>query len=262
MHFPCVRIQENFEDKADLIRIGHAEDPRQQHLVRRLPRPGRRLPHRRAAPEGAGRRSTALATIKAFIEAWMDYGERRAIAAIRELPAGTCTYEVRHDPVPGVADEGMPITAKVTIDPEAGLITVDVRDNPDCVPGGLERVRGLRRRFLPHRRLSTTSIRRCPHNHGSASRIVPLLRDDCVVGRPQHPIGTSCATSNVNERLANAVQCCFAADRRALWHGRRRRQLLGGAGRRLRHRHAAQGAGALRHPAHARPVRRTGHLRP
>jgi hypothetical protein len=49
-----------------------------------------------------------------------------------------------------------------------------------------------------------------PHNHGSAGRIVPLLRDGCVVGRPQHPIGTSCATSNCMERLANAVQCCFA----------------------------------------------------
>src|SRR5262245_2279434 len=36
------------------------------------------------------------------------------------------------------------------------------------------------------------------------------MRDNCVVGRPRHPIGTSCATSNVNERLANAVQCCFA----------------------------------------------------
>jgi N-methylhydantoinase B len=49
-----------------------------------------------------------------------------------------------------------------------------------------------------------------PHNEGSSSRIVPLLRDGCVVGRPSHPIGTSCATSNVNERLANAVQCTFS----------------------------------------------------
>ena len=40
----------------------------------------------------------------------MDYGERRAIAAIKKLPAGTFSYEVRHDPVPGVADEGVPIT--------------------------------------------------------------------------------------------------------------------------------------------------------
>src|SRR5262249_62374206 len=63
------------------------------------------------------------ATIKAFIEAWMDYGERRAIAAIRKLPAGSYTYEVRHDPVPGVCDDGIPIQATGTNEPEGGLIT-------------------------------------------------------------------------------------------------------------------------------------------
>ena len=36
----------------------------------------------------------------------MDYGERRAIAEIRKLPAGTYEYETTHDPVPGVADDG------------------------------------------------------------------------------------------------------------------------------------------------------------
>ena len=37
-----------------------------------------------------------------------------------------------------------------------------------------------------------------------------LLRDGCVVGRPTFPVGTSVATTNVNDRLINAVQCCFA----------------------------------------------------
>lgn len=54
----------------------------------------------------------------------MKYGEQRAIAAIRKLPAATYTYEVRHDPVTGVADDGIPIKAKVTVDPRKGLITV------------------------------------------------------------------------------------------------------------------------------------------
>ncbi len=92
----------------------------------------------------------------------MDYGEQRAIAAIRKLPAGTYTYEVRHDPVAGVADEGIPIKAKVTVDPKKGLITVDVRDNPDCVPGGLEPDGGLRCRVLPDRRLLQSRLPACP----------------------------------------------------------------------------------------------------
>ena len=37
-----------------------------------------------------------------------------------------------------------------------------------------------------------------------------LLRDGAVVGRPTYPAGTSIATTNVNERLVNAVQACFA----------------------------------------------------
>jgi N-methylhydantoinase B len=208
LHFPCVRIQENGKDKADLIRMGHQKirvsniwygDYRAQVGACRTGE--RRLKELV--------RQYGVATINAFIEAWMDYGKRRAIAAIRRLPTGSFSYQVSHDPVPGVADKGIPIKATVTIDAEEGLITVDVRDNPDCVPGGLNLSEAC---AVASCRIGVfynidSSI---PHNHGSASRIVPLLRDGCVVGRPKHPIGTSCATSNCNERLANAVQCCFA----------------------------------------------------
>jgi len=208
MHFPCVRIQENFEDKADIIRMGLHKirvsniwygDYRAQVSACRT---GERRLKELVAAYG-------LDTIKAFIEVWMEYGRRRAIAAIRQLPSGTYTYEVRHDPVPGVSEEGIPIRVVTTVDAEEGLITVDVRDNPDCVPGGLnlsEACAVASCRIGVFYNIDST----IPHNHGSAGRIIPLLRDNCVVGRAAHPIGTSCATSNVNERLANAVQCSFA----------------------------------------------------
>ena len=209
VHFPCIRIQENFKDKEDLIRIGLQKirvsniwygDYRAQVGACRT---GERRLKELVAKYG-------MKTVRDFIEAWMDYGKQRAIAAIRKLPAGTYTYEVRHDPVAGVADEGIPIKAKVTVDPRKGLITVDVRDNPDCVPGGLnltEACAVASCRIGVYYNLDAS----VPHNEGSSSRIVPLLRNGCVVGRPSHPIGTSCATSNVNERLANAVQCAFSA---------------------------------------------------
>jgi N-methylhydantoinase B/oxoprolinase/acetone carboxylase alpha subunit len=208
VHFPCVRIQENGKDKADLIRMGH-----QKIRVSNIWYGDYRA-QVGACRTGERRLKELVAkyrkeTIKSFIAAWMDYGERRAIAAIRQLPAGTFAYEVRHDPVPHVVDDGIAVRAKVTIDPEEGLITVDVRDNADCVPGGLNVSEAC---VIASCRTGIyynidSSI---PHNHGSASRIVPILRDNCIVGRPMHPIGTSCATSNVNERLANAVQCCFS----------------------------------------------------
>jgi N-methylhydantoinase B len=209
VHFPCVRVQQKFKDKADIIRIA-----RQKIRVSNIfygdyqaqvgaCRTGERRLKELAGKYGSG-------TIKAFIEAWMDYGARRATAAIAKLPSGTYTYSVRHDPVPGVADQGIPIKAIVTVDAAQGLVTVDARDNPDMVEGGLNLSEAC---AIAACRIGVfyNVDPEMPHNHGSASRIVPLLRDGCVVGRPIYPAGTSVATSNCMERLANAVQCSFTA---------------------------------------------------
>ena len=86
---------------------------------------------------------------------------------------------------------------------------MDLRDNPDCVPGGVnlsEACAAGSCRIGVFYNLDPT----IPHNEGSASRIKVKLRDGCVVGRPTFPAGTSVATTNVNDRLINAVQCCFA----------------------------------------------------
>lgn len=208
VHFPCVRIQENFEDKKDILRIGFQKirAPNMWYGDYRAQVGACRTGERRLKELVT---KYGVETIRLFIEEWMAYGERRAIAAIKALPAGTYEYEVCHDPVKGVADDGISVRAKVTVDPVEGLITVDVRDNPDCVAGGLnlsEACAVASCRIGVYYNLDAT----VPHNEGSSSRIIPLLRDGCVVGRPSHPTGTSCATSNVNERLANAVQCTFS----------------------------------------------------
>ncbi len=152
LHFPCVRIQENGEDKADLIRMGLQKirvsniwygDYRAQVGACRT---GERRLKELVKQYG-------LDTVKAFIEAWMDYGERRAIAAIRQLPAGTFSYEVRHDPVPGVADDGVPVRAKVKIDPKGRPDHRRRARQSGLRAGRAQCQRGLRHRFLPHRRL-------------------------------------------------------------------------------------------------------------
>ncbi len=208
VHFPCVRIQEDFEDKADIVRIGlhKIRTPTVWHGDYRAQVGACRIGERRLKELVA---RYGVETIRAFIDAWMDYGARRAAAAIRELPAGTWRYTCTHDPVPGVADEGVPITAVVTVDPDAGMVTVDLRDNPDCVPGGINLSEACAYGSCligVFYNLDST----IPHNDGSASRVKVLLRDGCVVGRPSFPAGTSVATTNVNDRLINAVQCCFA----------------------------------------------------
>lgn len=207
VHFPCVRVQQKFKDKADIIRIAR-QKIRVSHIFY-----GDYQAQIGACRTGERRLQELIAkygvdTVQAFIEAWMDYGARRATAAISKLPSGTYTYAVRHDPVPGVADDGIPIKAIVTVDAEQGLVTVDARDNPDMVEGGLNLSEAC---AVAACRIGVfyNVDPEMPHNHGSASRIVPLLRDGCVVGRPIYPAGTSVATSNCMERLANAVQCAF-----------------------------------------------------
>ena len=208
VHLPCVRVQENFKDKNDIIRmcrikirvgeIWYGDYLAQIGACRTAERRLKELVER-----------YGIETIKDFIEDWMDYGERRAIAEIEKLPKGTWTYETCHDPVPGVADDGVPVKVSVTIDPDAGEVTVDARDNIDCVPGGInlsEACAAASCRIGVFYNLDAS----IPHNQGSASRINVLLRDGCVVGRPKYPAGTSVATTNVNSRLITAVTCCFA----------------------------------------------------
>ncbi len=208
LHLPCLRIQENYKDKDDLIRLISTKmrspdifigDYRAQVGACRI---GERRLKEFVSQYG-------IEHVKEFIESWINYGEKRAIIAIKDLPAGKYFYSTKHDPVPGVADDGIEISVSVTVDSEEGIITVDARNNIDIVEGGLN--------------LSEScAIAACrigvfynlpddiPHNHGSAKRIIPLLRDGCVVGRPIFPVGTSCATSNCMERLANAVQAAFS----------------------------------------------------
>jgi N-methylhydantoinase B len=207
LHLPVMRIQRDFRDAEDLIRMCR-HNIRVSHVWYgdyRAQVGGCRVAERRLKELVA---HYGKATIKAFVEAWIDYGRRRAIAAIKAFPGGTIAYTTVHDPIPGVAPEGIPITARLTIDDRKGLVTVDLRDNPDCVDGGVnlsETCATGSCRIGVFYNLDPT----VPHNQGSADRVRVLLREGCVVGRPRYPVGTSNATMGVNDRLINAVQCAF-----------------------------------------------------
>jgi N-methylhydantoinase B len=207
MHIPVVRFQEKYKDREDLIRWCR-QNIRESHVwygdycaqVGACRTAETRL---KELGERYGR-----ATLTAFISAWMDYGRRRTRDAIAKLPAGTLTWTACHDPVPGIAEDGVAVTAKVTIDPAAGKITVDMRDNPDCVAGGInlsEACATGAARIGVFYNLDPS----LPHNDGSASCVEVLLRDGCIVGRPSFPVGTSNATMGVSDRVINAVMCAF-----------------------------------------------------
>ncbi len=86
VHFPCVRVHENYVEKADIVRIGMQKIrvPQIWYGDYRAQVGACRTGERRLKEWV---KHYGIDVIKAFIEAWMDYGKRRAIDAIKQLPA-------------------------------------------------------------------------------------------------------------------------------------------------------------------------------
>jgi len=206
--FPCIRVQEHFETNADFLRMCaiRIRVPEQWH--------GDFLAMLGAARMGE-KELLALAQeydwdeLKDFETQWLDYSERSMIETVRRLPAGTQSRMSRHDPFPGTPDTGIPIKVVVSVDPVVARIQVDLRDNPDCLPCGLNLSEACSRTAAMVGVFNSIE-HSVPKNAGSFRRIDVLLRENCVVGIPKHPTSTSVATTNVADRVANAVQAAIA----------------------------------------------------
>ena len=59
------------------------------------------------------------------------------VNAIKSIPSGAAEHTSVHDAFPGTPSEGIPINSKVKVDGQEGKISVDLRNNPDCLPCGL-----------------------------------------------------------------------------------------------------------------------------
>lgn len=204
--FTAVQVQRDYEDIDDIIRM----------CRRRIRVPdqwyGDYLAQVGAARVGE-RRLTELCdkygveAILEFIEEWFDYSERRMAAAVAKLPAGEVVARGAHDPVGEFGS--IPLTVRITVEPEQGRVVVDLTDNPDCQPNGMNLTEA-----------TSTAAAICgvfnvlepgvPHNAGSFRRLDVSLRENCVAGIPLHPTCCSCATTNVADRLVNMTQAAFA----------------------------------------------------
>ncbi len=203
LNFPCVRIQSDYQDVSDIIRMCRARIrvPDQWY--------GDYLATLGAARIGEERLTALLAdhsaaTIEEFVDAWLDYSERVTTAAIRDLPSGEAWETGRHDPVPGMPD-GVPLRVGIRIDAERGLATVDLRENIDATATGFNLSEAC------SRSAAIAGIFNClpagvPNNSGSFRRIEVLLREGCVAGIPRHPSSCSIATTNVADRIISITQ--------------------------------------------------------
>ena len=147
--------------------------------------------------------------LRAYTAEWFDYSERRMVKAVAELPSGTRTVGNRHDPFPGTPEDGIPIEVTVSIDAEGGRVDIDLRDNPDCMANGLNLSEACAR-TAAMLGLFNSIDHTVPTNAGSFRRVRVHLRQGCCVGIPEHPTSTSAATTNLNDRVINAVQRAIA----------------------------------------------------
>jgi N-methylhydantoinase B len=205
--FPCVRAQRDYQDLEDLIRTCR--------LRIRVPDQwwGDYLALMGAARIGE-RQVLELAAelgwdaLQSFSDAWLSYSEGLMRDRIRKFAPGRITVVTRHDPIPGLPD-GVPVKVDLVVDPERETFEVDLRDNLDCLPCGLNLSESTARAAVLVGIFNSVD-HTVPQNGGSGRRVLIHLRENCVVGIPRHPASCSVATTNVFDRLANAVQRAVA----------------------------------------------------
>jgi N-methylhydantoinase B len=208
LHFPCLRVQRNYKDIKDVVRmIKYRIRVSEQWYGDYLAQVGSLRIAEKRLIEMCDK--YGVDTLMAFVAQWQEYGKERMIAEIKTLPRGEWEGEVTHDPIPDLVPEGITIRAKITVDPEEGYITVDVRDNPDQIPCGLNLGEAATIGDILIGILNSLDPT-IPHNDGSFSRIKILMREGSVVGKTTFPAGTSVCTTNISDRLISLVQATMA----------------------------------------------------
>ena len=201
--FPAVQLQQDYQTIEDVVRLGRLRirAPEQWYgdllALIGAARTGERMLE-------AVARDFGWNALGEFAASWLDYAERRMIEAVRAMPDASYTGESVHDAFPGSPAEGIRVRACVTVDTSNAVIQVDLRDNIDCLPNGLNLSEATARSA------ALIGVFNClpgavPVNAGSSRRVEILLREGCVVGVPHSTASCSVATTNVADRVVNAV---------------------------------------------------------
>jgi len=205
--FRCTRVQSAYRDHEDVLdlcrlRIRVPEQWWGDYLaLLGAARVGERLVLALGEDLGWG-------TLERRAGEWLDYSERMMAQALAQLPSGRAEGTSIHDPAPG-APEGVRVRARVRVDAAARRAVIDLRANDDCLPCGLN---------LSEATATTAALLGLvnsigmvlPMNSGAFRRVAVLLRENCCVGVPRHPASCSLATTNLADRVVNAVQTAVA----------------------------------------------------
>jgi N-methylhydantoinase B len=207
--FPAVKIQDNYRDIDDIIRMCRMRIrvPDQWWGDYLAMSGAARIGERELLVLGE---EIGWENLHAHTRDFFDYSEQRMIAAIKKMPAGEASHSSRHDHFPGTPADGVAVTARVAVLPEEAIVQVDLRDNPDCLPCGLNLSEACARTSAMIGVFNSLDPG-VPKNAGAFRRLRILLREGCIVGIPRHPTSCSVATTNLADRVANSVQAAVAS---------------------------------------------------
>ena len=202
--FPAVKVQEDYSDNIDIInmcmmRIRVPDQWRGDYLAM--------LGAARIGEREIVRMGDELGwdELAAHPDDWFNLCEEQMVETIRTLRSGEARATCTHDPLPGTPERGIPANADVTIDNEQAIISVDLTDNIDALPVGVNLSHACARTAAMVGVLNSMP-RSLPVNSGTLRRIKVKLREGSCVGIPRHPTCMSVATTNLGDRVTNAVQ--------------------------------------------------------
>lgn len=204
---PCVRIQRDYQDVPEVVDICKANirAPEQFYgdymACIAAVRTGERRLQELCEKYGAE-------LVEQFIEEFQDYAERMAMEAIARMPKGRATRTTYYDSFLPEYPNGLPITATVDVDPDRKMITIDVTDNIDNVPMGVNLTQAT---TLSTARMVTLNVLGpdVPRCTGAFRRIEVKMREGAMIGLPKFPAATSCATTNVNHGYGSHLYTLF-----------------------------------------------------
>ena len=207
--FPAAQLQRDYEMNEDIVRLGRLRirSPDQWYgdllALVGAARSGEAALERLAGEFGWD-------TVAQFAADYLNFSETEMTAAIAKLPSGTSHGDSTHDPFPGTPAAGVRVQASIDIDSEDGRVVVDLRDNIDCMANGLNMSEATARSAALIGIFNSVGAQ-VPVNAGSARRVEVVLREGCAVGIPSPTTSCSVATTNLADRVVNAVQMAMSA---------------------------------------------------
>lgn len=206
--FPAVQVLKNYETVEDIVRMCQLRIrvPEQWHGDFLAMLGSALIGERELLALG---KEVGWDTLHAFTGQWFEYSEKRMADAIGDIPKGAASAQSTHDAIPGTPEEGIQVTSKVSVDPDAGRIEVDLLDNADQMNCGLN-VSESCTRTAAYIGVFNSIDHTVPKNAGSLRRIELKLKDAGVVGIPRHPISCSASTTNLADRITSATQRAMA----------------------------------------------------